>query len=50
MIGDRIVVGICDVALSEKMQMDSKLTLDTAGSSTGSIAGESENPEDWDKD
>ena len=30
MIRDSLVVGICDSALSEKLQMDSKLTLDTA--------------------
>ena len=28
MIKDRIVVGICDTALSEKLQMDADLTLE----------------------
>ena len=29
MIHDRIVVGICDASLSEKLQMDDRLTLET---------------------
>lgn len=30
MICDRIVVGICDTALSERLQLDSKLNLEKA--------------------
>ena len=30
MIRDRLVVGLCDLSLSEKMQLDQELTLDKA--------------------
>ena len=36
MVGDRIVVGVCDSALSERLQLDSELTLEKAKKSWSS--------------
>jgi len=37
MIQDHFVVGICNSALSEKLQLDSKLTLETASPKSASL-------------